>query len=169
MCPAVPLFRPNLLKHRITDLTAQELRAWGIQGLLLDVDNTLTTHDSQELSDAVKAWLDAMQAEGFSLMIVSNAKESRVQPFADRIGLAFEYRACKPLWFGFLRACRRLGLKKSQCVVIGDQLFTDLLGAKWAGIRCVQVMPIELEVGKPFMMFKRRLERILMKDKGDLV
>ena len=165
----MPLFRPDLLKRRITDLTAEELRAWGIQGLLLDVDNTLTTHDSQALADEVKAWLDAMQAEGFSLMIVSNAKESRVQPFADRIGLEFEYRACKPLWFGFARARRRLGLKKSQCVVIGDQLFTDLLGAKWAGIRCVQVLPIELEIGKPFMMFKRRLERVLMKGSGDAV
>ncbi len=163
------LFQPDLLKRRITDLTESDLRAWGIQGLLLDVDNTLTTHDSQALSDEVEAWIEYMREVGFSLMIVSNAKESRVKPFADRIGLAFEYRAAKPLGIGFARARRRLGLSKSQCVVIGDQLFTDLLGAKCAGIRCVQVLPIELEYGKPFMMFKRRLERWLMKGSGDTV
>ena len=163
------LLQPDLIFSRITAITPAFLKEQGITALVLDIDNTLTTHDSQHLSDEVKAWLDAMQQAGFERIIVSNAKESRVKPFADRIGLAFEYRACKPLWFGFSRARRRLGLKRRECVVIGDQIFTDLLGAKWAGIRCVQVMPIELEVGKPFMMFKRRVERLLMKGMEDTV
>ncbi len=159
----MPVFKPNLLKNRITDIAMQELRDMGIKGLLLDVDNTLTTHDSQQLSDEVKAWLDMAREAGFSLMIVSNATEERVKPFADRIGLPFVYRAAKPLWFGFSRAVKKIGLTKKECLVIGDQIFTDLLGAKWSGIRCAQVMPIELEYHKPFMMFKRRLERLLMK------
>lgn len=162
----MPICKPDLVKHRITDITVDELRAMGVRALLLDVDNTLTTHDSQELSDEVRGWLDRMQAAGFSLMIVSNATEERVKPFADKVGLAFEFRAAKPLGYGFSRAVRRLNLSKKECLVIGDQLFTDLLGAKWSRIRVAQVMPIELEYGKPFMMFKRRLERVLMKQKG---
>lgn len=159
----MPVCKPDLLKNRITDIAVQELRDMGIKGILLDVDNTLTTHDSQQLSAEVKAWLDGMRDAGFSLMIVSNAKEERVKPFADRIGLPFVHRAAKPLGWGFSRAMKRMALTKRECLVIGDQIFTDLLGAKWSGVRCAQVMPIELEYGKPFMMFKRRLERLLMK------
>lgn len=162
----MPICKPDLIKRRITDITVDELTAMHIKAMLLDVDNTLTTHDSQVLTDAVRHWLDTMKEAGFALMIVSNAREERVKPFADNIGLPFEFRAKKPLGCGFSRAVKRLNLSKKDCMVIGDQLFTDLLGAKWSGIRVAQVMPIELEYGKPFMMFKRRLERVLMKQKG---
>ena len=157
------MFEPTVKKERVTDITAGELQALGVKGLLLDVDNTLTTHDSQQVSQEVQSWLAAMREAGVRLIIVSNARESRVAPFAATVGLPFVWKAAKPLGGGFRRAMRQMGLKRQECLVVGDQLFTDLLGAKWSGIRSLLLTPIALEKGRPFMMFKRRLEKWLMK------
>ena len=156
------LFAATVYKNRITDITAPELRAWGVKGLLLDVDNTLTTHDSQELSEEVAAWLNARRAEGFLLTVVSNNQAPRVAPFADRIGLPFTPSAAKPLPRGFLQAAKSLGLARRECLVIGDQIFTDIMGANLSGMRSVQLMPIQPEQDQPFIQFKRRLERPLV-------
>ena len=153
------LFYPTILRKRVTSITAEDLRALGVRGLLLDVDNTLTTHGSQALDPAVLAWLRAMEAAGFTPTVVSNALRKRVEPFAGKLGLRFIAFACKPLPIGFLRAAKRLGLPRGQCVVIGDQTFTDVLGARLAGIPCIQVLPIQLEEHKPLMQLKRRLEK----------
>ena len=122
------LFHPFLLKKNITEITVEELQKMGVVGLLLDVDNTLTAHDSQELSPAVADWLKTVSDAGMQPLIVSNGKKKRVQPFAKKLGLPFTASAAKPLPFGFLRAARSLGLKRRQCAVIGDQICTDVFG-----------------------------------------
>ena len=155
------LFHPTILKNRITELTAEELRAMSVKALLLDVDNTLTKHHSQELPDDVAAWLEEMRAAGIGLMLVSNSKEPRVKPFAQRIGLAYVHTSCKPIPFGFRRASKALGIPLAQCMAIGDQTFTDVLGAKLAGMRVTQLIPIEPESGWTFRV-KRRLERPIL-------
>ena len=163
------LFTPTVLRRRITDVTVEELRSLGVQGVLLDVDNTLTTHYCPDLPDEVGAWLAAMQEAGIRFTVVSNAKRYRVEPFAAKLGLQCVWLAAKPLPFGFWRGVRRLGLARRACVAIGDQTFTDTLGAKLAGVRCVQVLPMKWEEDKPFMMFKRRLEnKILARQKEEL-
>lgn len=155
------VFYPTIYKNRITDITLQELQEWGIRGLILDVDNTLTTHGSQELSSDVQMWLDEMQKAGIRMTVVSNSWEWRVAPFAQKIGLQHTSLSCKPSPFGFWRGVKRLGLPKAQCAAIGDQVFTDIIGANLCGITCIQVMPIELETGKPFLKLKRRWEKKL--------
>lgn len=152
------LLQPTLLRERITDVTAADLRALHVRGVLLDVDNTLTTHYSPDLPPDVAAWLRARQEEGFTFTVVSNAKRYRVEPFAEKLGLRCVWLAAKPLPFGFWRGVRRLGLRRRECVAIGDQTFTDTLGARLGGIRCIQLTPIRLEEGKPFLLFKRRVE-----------
>lgn len=101
----MPLLYPTILKNRITDITAQELKERGIRGLLLDVDNTLTRHGSQELDPAVEVWIAEMQAAGIGLTVVSNALHKRVGPFAQRIGLRFIAFSCKPRRSAFGAAC----------------------------------------------------------------
>ena len=159
----MPLLYPTILKNRITDITAQELKERGIRGLLLDVDNTLTRHGSQELDPAVEAWIAEMQAAGIGLTVVSNALHKRVGPFAQRIGLRFIAFSCKPLPIGFWRGVRRLGLPRAQCMAVGDQTFTDVLGAKLAGVGVIQLLPIELETGKPTLALKRALEKKILR------
>lgn len=157
------LLYPDLLKNSVAEITYDDLHRLGVKGLLLDVDNTLTTHDSQRLEEKVSEWLEMMKRMEIGLTIVSNASERRVAPFARRIELEFVSRAGKPLPFGFIRGAKRLGLPLKQCAVVGDQSFTDVLGANLAGIPCIQVLPILLEKDKPFMMFKRWLERYIIK------
>ena len=158
----MPLFYPTVYRRRITDLTADDLRALGAQGILLDIDNTLTTHDNPVLDEHVRAWLDTVRQAGFSLTVVSNNRDERVRPFAEAIGLAYQARAAKPLPRGYRAAARAMGLSPRQCVAVGDQIFTDILGANLAGMRSVLLEPIELEVEQKFIVFKRRFERVLL-------
>ncbi|MBR5134240.1 MAG: YqeG family HAD IIIA-type phosphatase [Clostridia bacterium] len=152
------VFHPTLLKNRITDLTIEDLETLSVSALLLDVDNTLTRHHSQELDDEVAAWLVSMKEAGVKLMLVSNSKYPRILPFATKIDLPFVHTACKPLPFGFRRAIKALGVPKSACMAIGDQTFTDVLGARLSGMRVTQLIPIEVEAGWSFRL-RRRLEK----------
>lgn len=161
----MPLFYPTLYRRRITDVTSDDLRRLGVRGVLLDVDNTLTTHDNPNLTAEVREWLDNMQAKGFFLLIVSNNVEERVAPFAEKIGLPFCAHARKPLPYGYRKAAASLGLPKKECVAIGDQIFTDILGANLTGIPSVLLEPIEPEVEQKFIVFKRKVERLLMKNR----
>ncbi len=161
------LLYPTLYRPHIWDITVEDLQALGVRGLLLDVDNTLTYHGSQELPEPVKQWLDTMQQAGFSMTVVSNSWEWRVAPFARRLGLRHNALSCKPLPFGFWRGMRRMGLKRRECIAIGDQVFTDILGANLCGIASVQLQPIELETGKPILKLKRQLERRLAARRKD--
>jgi len=155
------LLEPTLLKNRITELSAEELSAMGITTLLLDVDNTLTEHHSQELDEATERWLADMRTAGIRMRLVSNSKKPRVEPFAGRIGLDFEHTSCKPLPFGFLRAMRSLGVRRQECLAVGDQTFTDVIGAKLAGVRVAQLIPIKVEDGWSFRL-RRRLEQPIL-------
>ena len=158
----MPLFYPTVRKHRITDITADDLRALGVRGLLLDVDNTLTRYKSQERDPAVAAWLQRMQQQGIALTVVSNGLPRRVRPFAQKIGLRCIAFACKPSPVGYLRGARRLGLPRRQCAIVGDQMFTDVVGANLCGMRSIMLDPIELEQGKPTIQLKRKCERWML-------
>ena len=158
----MPLFYPTVRKHRITDITAEDLRERGVRGLLLDVDNTLTRYKSQELDPAVAAWLQRMQQQGIALTVVSNGLPRRVRPFAQKIGLRCIAFACKPSPVGYLRGARRLGLPRRQCAIVGDQMFTDVVGANLCGMRSIMLDPIELEQGKPTIQLKRKCERWML-------
>ena len=156
------LWYPTIYRRRIEDVTPDTLRGLGARGVLLDIDNTLTVHDAPEISDAVSAWLDNMRASGFSLMLVSNNCAQRVAPFAERLGLPYQARAKKPLPVGYRRAARAMGLPCHRCVVIGDQIFTDILGANLSGMSSVLLEPIEPETAQRFIVFKRRIERWML-------
>lgn len=156
------LFYPTIYRRRVTDITVKDLRALGAQGILLDIDNTLTTHDNPVLDERVRVWLDEMHKAGFLLTVVSNNREERVRPFAEAIGLSYQARAAKPLSRGYREAVRSMGLSARQCVAVGDQIFTDILGANLSGMKSVLLEPIELETEQKFIVFKRRIERVLL-------
>lgn len=155
------LFFPTLYRRRITDVTAEDLRRLGAACVLLDVDNTLTTHDAPELEPAVMAWLDAMREE-FKLVVVSNNNAERVAPFAEKIGLPFHAKACKPLPGGFWEAGAEQQMAVEECVVIGDQIFTDMLGANLAGMKSILLEPIQFETEQKFIVFKRKIEKPML-------
>mgnify|MGYP002591325003 CR=1 FL=1 len=98
--------KPKIKLHAITDITPDMLEKYGITALILDVDNTLSTHHGQKLTDGLENWLDIMKKNGIRLIILSNSKEKRVKPFAEKINLPYVSLGLKPLPFKFRRALR---------------------------------------------------------------
>lgn len=152
------LFKADFAFWRVTEITPEFLRENNIKGLLLDLDNTLTTHDNPVPAEGVLEWIDTMKKNGIRLVIVSNNHPPRVKPFADMLGLEFVSEGKKPLSSGFNRAQQRMGIPFSQLAVVGDQIYTDMLGANLKRIRGIFVYPIEHEKTR-FFKFKRWAEK----------
>lgn len=159
------LLRPEIKLTKITDITVNLLRRNGIRALILDVDNTLSTHHGTVLTDGLTEWLDAMRGEGISLVILSNSKRQRVKPFAEGLGLPFVSLGLKPLPFKFRSALKITGSKKKETAIVGDQIFTDTLGGNLFGVKTILLDPIKLETSKSFR-FKRAVERVVIKKLG---
>lgn len=156
------LLKPNVKLDKITDITPSMLKRRGITALLLDVDNTMSTHHGQVLTGGLTEWLDLMRENGIALLVVSNSKRARVEPFAEKIGLEYISMACKPLPNGFIKGVKKLGVKRKAAAIVGDQIFTDVLGGNTAGLTTILLTPIKLEDSWGFR-FKRRLERVVFK------
>lgn len=133
----------------IFELHPTALAAEGVTLLLADLDNTLTPYSSECPTDAVKGWKDGLEAAGITLFVVSNSRKStRVPHYCDALGIGYIRHAGKPGVAGFQKALEQLGRTKEETVMVGDQIFTDVLGAKRAGLRVILVEPIELK-GNP--------------------
>lgn len=156
------IFYPDYQKKRVYELTPSFLKKIGVQALILDIDNTLTTHDHPVPSDGVAIWLDEMRQAGVGMIVLSNNSAERVKPFADILKLSYISDGGKPLTAGYKRAQKALGVKKEQIAMVGDQLLTDILGGNLYGCKTILVEPIELEPMK-FFKFKRKIERLLLK------
>lgn len=153
---------PHIRLDRITDIKASMLAKRGIKALILDVDNTLSTHHGQELTEGLCEWINEMHQNGIKLTVLSNSTNKRLEPFAAKIGLPFISCGLKPLPFGFLRAIKRLGTKRRHTAIVGDQIFTDVLGGNLVGINTILLTPIKPEDTR-FFRFKRRLEQKILK------
>ena len=106
-------------------------------------------------------WIDMeqeMRAAGIRLTIVSNNTAKRVRPFAERIGLDWVPLACKPLTIGLAVARHRLGVKKSQMAMVGDQIFADRMAAGLYGCPCLYLLPRAPGDRNKFVQFKRKYE-----------
>lgn len=151
------IFYPTLVFSSVAAITPALLESRGIRALILDVDNTLTGHGSQAVPPEVERWLGEMKAAGIGLTIASNNFRRRVEPFARRLGLAYVSMSLKPVPWGLWRARRRLGLPKSAVALVGDQVFTDALGARLYGIQMFLTEPMYPD-DKPGIRLRRRLE-----------
>lgn len=156
------LLKPKIKLAKITDISLSLLNNYGIKALILDVDNTLSTHHGQVLTDGLEAWLKEMKTAGTALVILSNSKEERVKPFAEKIGLDYISLGLKPLPFRFSLALKKLKCTKKETAIVGDQIFTDTLGGNAYGIKTILLDPIKPEASLRFK-FKRKLERLIFK------
>ena len=154
------LFKADFAFRSVKEITVSFLQKHNIRGLLLDLDNTLTTHDNPVPAEGIKEWVDDMKSGSIGMVIVSNNHPPRVQPFADRLGIEYICEGKKPLPSGFNRAQKLMKIPFSQLAVVGDQIFTDMLGANLKRIRGIFVYPIQLEdKDKKFLRFKRVIEK----------
>lgn len=152
------LFKPTIVLNSVIDITKELLDNYGIKGLILDLDNTLTTHNNPKPAEGVLQWIDGMKDCKVAMMIVSNNKYYRVKPFADDLKLDFVSDGGKPFTSGFSKAITRMGLQKDQVAIVGDQFYTDILGANLKRLKTIYVYPIELE-STTFFKIKRFCEK----------
>lgn len=149
---------PCLVLDSIAAISKEVLKKNGIKALILDVDNTLTTHGSQEVSEKVLDWIKVMKHSKVPMIIVSNNNYKRIEPFAKKLGIPFFANGMKPTPKGFKLAQKSFNLKSNEIAVVGDQIYTDIWGGNLMGMFTILVSPIKLE-DKFSFKFKRKLEK----------
>ena len=132
----------------------------GYRGILFDIDNTLVPHGAPADERAI-ALFSHLHELGFGCCLVSNNKQERVAPFARDVGAHFLEKAGKPSVKGYQKAMEILGTDVNSTIFIGDQLFTDIFGAKNAGLRNILVKPIDPKEEIQIVL-KRYLEKIVL-------
>lgn len=158
------LFMPDDYHKTIFDIDFLSLKAKGILGLLIDVDNTLIPYDESLPSIKLINLFNDLKNQGFKIMIISNNKVPRIQSFSAVINCPFIARAKKPFSMGFRKAMKMLNISdKNSVCVIGDQLMTDVFGAKILGLKCILVDAIKRDNEKWFTRLNRRFERRILK------
>lgn len=148
---------PNAYFKKIEEITIQFLKKQNIKLLILDVDNTLIDYH-QNLSEEVKQWLKDLQGQGMKLYLLSNSnKKEKVKKIADEFGIPYRVFAKKPLKSGFLKVQKQMKEKTENIAVIGDQIFTDVIGGNRCGFFTILVEPIH-ERDYWFTAWKRPIE-----------
>lgn len=150
--------KPKAQLESVLEISPNWLRQRGLRGVLIDLDNTLVPYRARgEPRPELAHWLKQLDQEGIRVFLVSNAPRRRLRYWASRLALPGIGLAGKP-WFGFRRALRKLGLRGHEVAVVGDQLFTDVLGGNLVGAYTVLVPPLApQEMG--YTRLVRRLER----------
>lgn len=142
----------------MTDITPEILHSIGAEAILLDVDNTLALPGSQDPFPGTIEWSHMLRKAGFRIILLSNNFSWRVQPFAEKYGLPFLSMSMKPFPTAYHRAVRRLGVGWNRAVIAGDQLFTDILGANFAKMKSILLVPVAEEKGS-FFRIRRKAEK----------
>ena len=135
---------PRLIIERVQDLDVERLWSEGYRGLIFDLDNTLVSWRRWTLTPAVKAWLERAQALGFRMCILSNCLfRRRVARFSKEAGIPAIPKAKKPRKRWFQQALDLLGTACENTAVVGDQVFTDVLGGNRMGLYTILVLPVD--------------------------
>ncbi len=153
---------PNAYLKNVKEITIDFLNKNSIKALILDVDNTLIDFNKKML-DGVEEWCKNLKKQGIKLFIVSNSnKKTKVEMVAKKLELPYIHFATKPFKRGFKKAAKMLQEKNENIAVVGDQIFTDVIGANRCKMFSILVEPIEkkdLLVTK----IKRPLENYIIK------
>lgn len=143
------LFRSKYLADNIFQVTGEALARRGFKLLLADLDNTLVPYGVPLPDDRVREWREDLNAHGVTLFVLSNNRhENRPRIFSEGLGVPYIGHAGKPKTASFYRAMKQMGVSREQTAIIGDQIFTDVLGGNRAGVTTILVKPIRL-AGNP--------------------
>ncbi|QTH46200.1 YqeG family HAD IIIA-type phosphatase [Cohnella sp. LGH] len=153
---------PDRIVTAVYDIDLHELHAQGIRGIITDLDNTLVSAKTPLATPQLIGWLDLVKERGFKVVILSNNNDSRVGKFAAPLGIPYIPAARKPAGAAFRRALQLMGLPADQAVVIGDQMLTDVLGGRRAGLHTILVSPIAIAEEGWATRINRRIEKIAL-------
>lgn len=154
------MFFPDAYAASSYVIDFEKLYEEGVRGIVFDIDNTLVPHGAPADLRAKKLF-ERLRENGFSTCLISNNQEPRVKPFANEVKSVFVCNAHKPSTRNYKKAMELMGTDLSNTIFIGDQLFTDVYGAKRTGMRNILVKPIhpkeEIQI-----VLKRYLEKIVL-------
>lgn len=153
-------FYPSEIRDSTYMIPFEEWKQKGYHGIIFDIDNTLVSHGAAA-DERTIALFGRLKNLGFSTMLLSNNKELRVKSFAAQVSSSYIYKAGKPALKNYYKAMEEMGTTPETTLFVGDQLFTDVWGAKRAGIYSILVKPIhpkeEIQI-----VLKRFLEKIVL-------
>lgn len=154
---------PNLYLKKVEDITIQELIKNKIKLLILDVDNTLIDY-YKNLSEDIINWVKEMKGQGIKLYILSNTNDKRkVKEIADKLEIQYKHFAMKPLKKGFKYIQKQMNIKPENIGVVGDQIFTDILGGNRCKMFTILVEPRDNKKDYWYTAWKRPLESKIKK------
>lgn len=156
------LFKPKWWLKSVLEIDEKFIKDNHLRGFILDLDNTLSMHGSPAAEQGVTEWLSEMRELGMKMMVLSNNTKKRVAPLAAELGLEFISFGCKPLTVGVSRALRKMRLPRKSVALVGDQIFTDIIGGNLRGVGTILVEPFHLEDKRSFKI-KRKLESVVFK------
>ena len=137
-------FLPKIITDRLTDITPELLRARKIRLLMLDFDNTIVPYTTTTPTEKMESWLKTMnELPEIQLCIVSNSRNDRVPKFCRERNLAVITHAKKPFPKGINECLAKYGIPASEAALVGDQIYTDTLGANGAGVMPILVKAID--------------------------
>lgn len=152
------LFEPDKYFSSIAAIDIRwDLKRQGITNVLLDIDNTIRRRDNDEIPPSVRSWLLRAREEGVALCLLSNNFHQNAFDVARELDLPIVAKAMKPLPFGFWRALKTLDAKAPQSVIVGDQLFTDVVGGHLVGMKAYLVRPL-VDVDLKHTVLVRKVE-----------
>lgn len=162
------MFRPTFYLKNVLYIDEKFLTENNVTALVLDMDNTLSMHGNPNAEEGVMEWLDKMRGLGVKMRVVSNNTTRRVKPLAEMLGLEYTANGAKPFTFGVTRAMRAMNADKNTTLVVGDQIFTDVLAGNLKGIRTVLVDPFHLENKWTFKLKRIAESVVFRRDYSDL-
>jgi len=149
---------PDYCVSNVDKLDEDFYKSHNIKAAIFDIDNTLVAHTEMEPPQNVIDYFSFLKSVGIKYSIVSNNSKERVHLFCKELNIPYYYKALKPRSKYLKKALSDMGVSADKAVLVGDQLFTDILGGKLMGMLSVLVTAVgEDETG--FVSFKRRFER----------
>ena len=134
---------PKIIVPALTDVSAQLLHSRNIKLLMLDFDNTIVPYTTSTPTAQMQSWLEHMIKSDIQLCVVSNSRKDRVKIFCEKYGIACITHANKPFSKGIRECLGKFGTDPAECALVGDQIFTDTLGANCTGVTSILVSAID--------------------------
>ena len=136
-------FLPKVVASSLTEITPQWLQSQNIRLLMLDFDNTIVPYTTNEPTLRMEQWIREMLLSEIQICVVSNSKRDRVKLFCEKYGIPCITHAKKPFPKGIRRCLTQFDIPASRAALVGDQIFTDTLGANASGVTSILVKAID--------------------------
>jgi len=157
---------PDYVFKTIYDIPLEKLYEDGIRLILTDLDNTLISYAETLPHERLFEWKKKIEELGFEFILVSNSRKDRVDKFAKAFDIPYQKFSTKPLKRGIKRAMKKIATKKydkNQVLLIGDQLMTDILGAKRCKIKAGLIYPVDKSSDIKATRLNRKMEQFFLK------